>query len=650
MKNYRQKINEKLSNARSSNILKFIESTIKKYNNYQERILFMNQTFYLERKLFNDDKTYSEAELLRASNHIVILAEPGAGKTELLKSLAKRLETKEVTANVFSYIGAHQVGIPLVVDAFDELAKVDETGIHKLLANVSKARPTNVIISSRSSEWDNSATSTFEQFIGHSPLVVRLCEFDNSEQREIFTYHSKRDNFVEFQAEVARFALEPLLPNPQFLKMFADAYIESNEHFTDKRSIFTQAVLHLVREVNVKAKPNSTLPSNEKKISLSSEIFAKLLLSGAEGIGISEASENRMYPLVGSLLSSNNVDVSSILATRLFKPGDNADQHRPIHKIVAEYCAADYLIKRIAYPSDPLTITQCLPIIAPNSMVRDELRGLLGWMAALGDKVIEETAIGLDSYAVLANGDPSQLEPSSKRLILSRLKEVEAADPYFRRGDFWRRFSVAGFFTQETMEEIKPILADGNDGDLRNLLLELLVGSQAVKWLVAELHQLVLAPNESKQVRVLAKNCLLELDGYNFRLDLNELIAEASSSSLNIAADIIKTLGPGTFSLDELEVFFRNCVNLYPSYKEHVNKVIGERYFVKRLISCLSLEITEWLLDSLSEDLACTCGKKAYECDCRTGMSKIIAQCWIAILSWLNRLLIRYVFGNGLKI
>ena len=149
-----------------------------------------------------------------------------------------------------------------------------------------------------------------------------------------------------------------------------------------------------------------------------------------------------------------------------FKPDDSVGQHRPVHKIVAEYCAAEYLTKRIADPADPLTLPKCLPIIAPNSTVRDELRGLLGWMAALGNRPIEESAIELDPYAVLANGDPSQLEHSSKRLLINRLKEIETQDPYFRRGDFWRRFSVAGFFTPDVLDEIKPLLTSGSDGAL----------------------------------------------------------------------------------------------------------------------------------------------------------------------------------------
>jgi cytidylate kinase len=583
----------------------------------------MSQTFYLNRTLFSDNQRFSEAELLNASSYIVILAEPGAGKTELMKSLANQLGSKEVTASVFSYMRTCSEGNPLVIDAFDELAKVDSTGIHKLLSNVSNARPTHVIISSRSSEWDSSATNTFEQFIGHAPTIARLCEFDESEQRQIYTHHTKKDSFIEFQAEVTRFSLEPLLPNPQFLKLFADAYIESEGHFTDKRSIFTQAITSLAREVNANTKPTPSL-SSDQKINLSSEIFAKLLLSGAEGIRINEANENRMYPLVGSLLSSSSVNISGILATRLFKPGDNADQHRPVHKIVAEYCAADYLTKRIANPSDPLTIAQCLPIIAPNSTVRDELRGLIGWMAALGSKSIEEAAIELDPYAVLANGDPSQLATSSKAMLLSRLKEVEAVDPYFRRSDSWRRFSVAGLFTQDVMEEVKPIISDGGDGDLRDLLLELLVGNQAASWLVLELRQLLLSNTESKQTRMLAYKCLNGVESYDPRLDLSDLNVEASSSSLNIAANVIESIDIDTFKPNELEVFFRNCANLYPSHKQDFDGVLGDRYFVKRFISHLNVLQLEGLLDLLSKGLACNCGKKAYECECRTGLSKII--------------------------
>jgi hypothetical protein len=583
----------------------------------------MSNRFYLPRTLVDDQKIYSEIALLSASRYIVVLAEPGGGKTELLESLSLQLGVPVVTANVFAQMGALESNTALIIDAFDELAKVDAAGIHRLLGNAKKGNPTHVIISSRSSEWDNAATSAFKAFLGHSPLVARLREFDDVEQRAIFEHHAHGEDFASFQSEVARFDLEALLPNPQFLKLFADAYIESGRRFTDKRSIFEQAVERLAKEANIQVARSRPTLAITKKAQIASEVFAKLLLSGAEGVGTSEVNENRMYPLLAALFDQDAA-VEGILATRLFKPGDNADQHRPVHKIVSEYCAADYLTKRIADPVDPLSLSKCLPIIAPNSTVRDELRGMLGWMASLGNKPIQEAAINLDPYAVLANGDPSQLEPTSKRQLVNRLKDIEEKDPYFRRGDFWRRFSVAGFFTQEVVDEIKPLLAQGGEGHLRQLILELLAGSPAIAMLTDELRQLVLASDEYEHIREAASRCLLEADIYDHHPDLAILIFEASQASLKVAAEIIEALGPKTFETAYLASFFRICAHLYPGHNERFERTIGARYFVKRLIACLNLEIVEWLLDNLSKEFACACGHRPYECDCRNGMSKII--------------------------
>ena len=359
---------------------------------------------------------------------------------------------------------------------------------------------------------------------------------------------------------------------------------------------------------------------------MSSEIFAKLLLSGAEGISISEANEDGSYPQVSSLIGSGSeaADIRAILSTRLFKLGDNADQHRPVHKIVAEYCAADYLIKRINKSSDPLTVEQLLPIIAPNSTVRIELRGLIGWMATLGSKSIAEAVINLDPYAVIANGDSSQLDKSSKALLLTRLKELETADPYFRRSDSWRRFSVVGLLTEDVKDEVRSIICGGDNGHLRHLLLELMIGTTATGWLDTELRQLLLSSTEGKETRQLASQCLLKLDSYDFRSDLSDLITEASNSSLNIAANIFKSIGTEAFTPHELEAFYRGCAGLYPSQRQGSDGSLGSRYFVRHFIYLLNVQQDEGLLDLLSKGLACNCGKKAYECECRTGLSKII--------------------------
>lgn len=583
----------------------------------------MNSTLYIQRNLINGDNIYTEDQLLATEKFIVILAEPGAGKTELLGSLARKLDVPVMTANFFGYIGSSVENCPLIIDAFDELSKIDNTGIHKLLANAKKANPTHVIISSRSSEWGTPSTNSFRDFLGHQPLVLKLCEFDESEQRAIFYNHAPGEDFYTFKAEISRFDLEPLLPNPQFLKLFADAYIESGRRFQDKRSIFTLAVERLAKEANENVTRTNRTLSITQKVNISEEVFAKLLLAGAEGVSTSELAEDRTYPLLHSLINSE-LEIDGILASRLFKPGDRADQHRPVHKIVAEYCAANYLTKKIASPTDPLTLPQCLAIIAPNSVVRDELRGLLGWMAALGSNQIQRVAIELDPYAVLANGDPSQIDHSAKRLLIKQLKEIEAKDPYFRRGDYWRRFSVAGFFTQEIVEDIKPILSCESNGHLQILILELLIDSSAVIFLKNELRQLVLDSAQSDGVRSLASECLLNLAGYDHKSDLSALTSKGDNRSLNIAARIIRHIGPDKFDATYLSDFLKLCAHLYPSRNNFRENVIGTRYFVKQLIHTFELPLIRQLLTLLTKGLACNCGKKYYECDCRIGTSKVV--------------------------
>ncbi|KII18261.1 hypothetical protein [Phaeobacter sp. S60] len=584
----------------------------------------MNQNLYLPRTLTSEENTYSEAALVTAVRYVVILAEPGGGKTELMASLAQQLGTSPITASKFRHLGAKaKTELPLVIDAYDELAKLKDAGLHNLLRQAEAANPTHFFLASRSSEWDYADTRTFEDFLGSPPLIVRLVEFDEAEQKEIFDHHVPGENFEAFRTEVARFELEMLLPNPEFLKLFADAYIESDRHFLDKRSIFAQAIERLAREANPEIKPIRSALSINQKVDLASDVFAKLLMSGAEGVSTSETAEDAVHPLLASIVGDKTC-VTDILATRMFKPGASEDQHRPVHKIVAEFCAAGYLNKRILDPVDSLTLSKCLPLIAPNSTVRDELRGMLGWMASLGTKEVQEAAIELDPYAVLANGDPSQLDPSSKRLLLLQLKNAEAKDPYFRRGDFWRRYSVAGFFTQEVVEEIKPLLAHSAKGHLRSLILELLAESPAVEKLFKELSHIALSPNESESTRLLAVKCLLSTEKYDYRAGLAVLLFEASQTSLNVAIEIINRIGPETFDSCYLAGFFRICANIYPPRAKRFERVYMRHGFVKRFIARLELANIEYLLDELTSDLACKCGQEHYNCDCRNGVSKIV--------------------------
>ncbi|MFK4765305.1 NACHT domain-containing protein [Desulfobaculum sp. SPO524] len=586
----------------------------------------MTSNFYLPRKLRSEDHTYTEEELLRESNYIIILSEPGGGKTELLNSLAQKIETPLETATRFTITNPSRKRQPIIIDAFDELSKIETNSsyaLHKLLGKAAETEPTRFIISSRSSEWDDSATKSVENFFREPPLVVRLVEFSEPEQKKIFKNHSPDEDFRNFYSEVTRFELQPLLPNPQFLKMLTDAYLESEREFTNKRSIFKLAVERLAKEVNKTTPRTHHALSTSQKIEISSEVFAKLLLAGAEGVSVAEAFEDRVNPALSSLVNSSE-PITEILGTRLFKLGNNPNQHHPTHKIVAEYCAADYLVQRISDRAAPLALPTCLSIIAPNSTVRDELRGLLGWMATLGNHDIQKETIELDPFAVLANGDPSQLDPKSKQQLLSALEAIEKEYPYFRRNDLCRRFSVSGFFTTEIIDDVKIHLARKNSGQFRTLLLEMLLESSINHSLKGDLRQILLDTEERKYNRLLANQSLLKTENYDKEYDLRCLISEASETSLRIATNNIISLGIYKFELQLLEHLLRKCSELYPKQSRSIRSNFTNRDFINDLIKELDTCSTEKLLDSLSSSISCSCELDSYHCYCRNGISKII--------------------------
>jgi len=584
----------------------------------------MTTDFYLPRKIYDHEKEYTELEVLEAFQIIIILAEPGAGKSSLLESFSSHLSIKKKTANIFNSRNNHDENSILIIDALDELVRIDQSAVSNLLGKAADLEPRKLIISSRSSEWEESYTSLVRDIFEIEPRVFRLFPFNESEQQQIFENYKPEENFQIFESEVKKYNLEQLLSNPQFLKIFADAYIESNRVFSDRKSIFSQAVKALAKETSNTFNVRNDLPLL-KKIESTEEIFAKLLLSGSEGVSTNVDGLDTLYPRIDTLIRLDNVDLyPSLLSSRLFKLAENESIHQPSHKIIAEFTAANYLVKKIYADRNHISLHQCLSIIAPNGIVRDELRGLVAWMAALGNKFIQETLINIDPYAVLANGDPSQLLPSSKKYLLEKLICLVEEDPYFRRSDMWRTFSISGFFDNDSVTTIKYILAKSDKGLLRGLVLELIENAIILESLLPELEEILMNEAIDKYIRELAGIRLTEIVNYEAAQTINRLIEQGTKSSLNIVAHLIEKINIKSLSFEVILRFLEKCTFLYPNKNVGREITIGERYFIKNFITNLDYELVVNLLDKLSHDLYCTCKKEQYDCYCRNGISKII--------------------------
>jgi len=571
---------------------------------------------HIPRKLMLGELQLREADLLSEPGVAIVLAEPGAGKSALLLSLAARFGTIPIKASIFERTRAPCI----VVDAFDEVARVDPSGLHRTLRELRHTGADRTILSSRSGEWSDSDTRLLHDLMGIEPTLARLVPFDSDEQAQLFRHRHPDASFENFLADTARHDLTHLLGNPEFLNIFADAFVQAGGRFTERHEIFGDAVRYLARETN-RSVPTRDAPTTDQRIAWADEVFARLLLSGSDGVSMADLAEGPTFPRLADLGLSDQ-RLPSILDTRLFRPAAGADRHEPVHRIVAEHCAARSLVQRIDDPTNTVTAKQCLSLVAPNGATRDDLRGLLGWMAALGSQDVQDASIDIDPYAVLANGDPSRLSIRSRHRLLEALSNLEADDPFFRRVDRWRSFSASGFFSPDIVEAIRPMIVRETGGDLRALLLELLSGSPAVTALRPELEDILLDDTATPQCRHAALDCLVR-EGRDLAPMIDTLIASGTNESLRLAAKIVPHVGVARLPREKLRELLLASANLYPTDRTERERVIGSRYFIRILVRDFDADLCTLLLDEITRGLACTCGLRPRDCHCRAGISKI---------------------------
>lgn len=586
----------------------------------------MTNATYIKRHLIHGGQVIHQDDIALCEC-VVILAEPGAGKTELLAAFAQQLNTERHRANVFRGKPV-AVNAVLVIDALDEIAKVDgSSAIESVLSKIVNINPPpqTVVLASRSSEWEHRNEGLIKDYLGVEPKIYRLVEFNEHEQRIYFESVNQGQSFDDFYQQLSELDLLPLLGNPLFLKLFSIAYVEGGQKFRSKSQAFSDAVEELASENNPDS-PIRDRPTKNALVKYAQEAYAKLLLSGAEGFSANEISADRKFPYLPKLV--NGVERRSLeylKDTSLFKLADSSFLYEPVHRVIAEYSAASYIVKKISAPNPPISLNRCLALMAPKGAVRLELRGLIGWMAALGNEDIQRGLIELDPYAVMANGDPSLLTAASKKQLLNCLiKLATEENPYFRASDQWRRFSVKGFFSGDVYDETLRILKDNsNRSNLRGLVVELLSGSGQANLFVDDLSKIVLDQTENEYFRTLCVEAILSAENYNCLSLFNKLVAQAAHSSYELAALLLGSRGVPSFGRELTKDFLNRLAALYPAH--YIAREYGKREFIKTLVRSFNLEDVKWLLDELSSGITCGCSAKAkYDCECRIGISKVM--------------------------
>lgn len=146
--------------------------------------------------------------------------------------------------------------------------------------------------------------------MGIEPILARLVPFDQDEQARLFRHCHPDASFENFLSDAARHDLTHLLGNPEFLNLFADAFVQAGGRFTNRHEIFGDAVRYLARETN-RSVSTRDAPTAEQRIAFADEVFARLLLSGPMAYQRPISPKARRFPVSKTLDCPTNGSLQS---------------------------------------------------------------------------------------------------------------------------------------------------------------------------------------------------------------------------------------------------------------------------------------------------------------------------------------------------
>jgi predicted NACHT family NTPase len=250
---------------------------------------------YIERELIVDrDATQehvAEADIISLGFPLVVLGDPGIGKTKFTESLAARLGGRRLSSGTFIRSANLETlrppdDLPIIIDGLDELAASSGTSaVDEVLKKLSSMGSPPFILSCRAADWNGSTDRhKIREDYGIEPTTATLKAFSRSDAKRFLSCHHGIDpgHLLE---ELDRRDLSEFYTNPLTLKLIAEIATDHQGLPNGRADLFDRASRILVLEDDpVHQRGEGGMANPEILLDSSGAIFAHLLLSGSLGI------------------------------------------------------------------------------------------------------------------------------------------------------------------------------------------------------------------------------------------------------------------------------------------------------------------------------------------------------------------------------
>lgn len=452
---------------------------------------------YFRRKLriyeADAEREILDFDLLSFGRSVVVLGEPGMGKSELIGELGRVGGVAPVSAPRFMLsknpAGYVTAGRPLLIDGLDEaIARDEKDAVDRVLAQLEDAGCPGFVLSCRSREWQSRSLRSLKEIYGAEPLVVSIEEFTREEASAFWLSRGFKSAVDPVLDELDVQGLSDLYRNPLTLSLLGRV-ADSGKPLPGTRAELFEHVCELIWREENEARQNTQLAqiNQDQALSSAGACMAGVIFGGMDAIrlgGIAERQEGEVW--IGDLEGlPGGGDARAVVASKLFK-SVGVGRAAPIHRVVAEFLGARWLA---AQATTSLSRRRLLTQFLGGGAVPSSLRGLHAWLA-FHSPHLSARVIAADPFGLLRYGETALLDATQAAALLDALERLARADPYFRAQD-WDARSAKGLAQTSLAPRIDSILADaGSNFHLRTLLLEAIKNTPLALSLSATLEKL----------------------------------------------------------------------------------------------------------------------------------------------------------------
>ena len=450
---------------------------------------------YISRKLqYIQDKnlhSINDFELLTLNRSVIVLAEPGMGKTALLDELSKYPNVQKINASSFvrkpKKLLTDNNDVFWLIDALDEMPSKQEGGnIDAVLQKLYDLGLPKFILTCRNIEWQSINNQAIQDYYGNNLIQANLLPFNRDCAYSFLTDSlSFRGDANELLNNLDSHNLASYYENPLTLELLVNSNSEKLPE--NKAEIFEIALQHLWQESNDNATNELKKFGQDFVLTYAGYIFATYLLAGKQQIFIGNTSKTPIEALNTNELDNSKISLMEILKSRLFKATGDAECYIPWHRTIAEFLGAKWLAEQMVSPMIRQRIFAQL--IVDNGVVAS-LRGLFTWLSYF-NMDLAKIVINTDPYGMIKYAETSHLTDAQSKLLFQALSNLTDENPWFRQ-DNWDWIKAKGLAKSCLLEYYRQILLDKESNfNFRSTLIEVLQDADFVDELKVELELIV---------------------------------------------------------------------------------------------------------------------------------------------------------------